>query len=75
MKNKSTQVEAEYIPDMASFLDGFLQRTDNILAGGQFTICVCPSLNIFAQCASSDSHVVTINQVVLEQVSKNLWSS
>lgn len=57
---------------MTSFLDGFVEWPDNILTIGQFSILVYPSFEIFAQRAASDSHIVPINAVVLEQVVEDL---
>ena len=60
-KNNLMKVQLVYRPDVACFLDRFVQWADNILTKRQFAVFVCPSLEIFAQRASGNRHVVTIN--------------
>lgn len=62
---------------MTGLLDGLVQRSDNILISGKCAIFVYPTFKIFAQCATSHSHVVAIDQVVLEQIVEYLckWNA
>jgi hypothetical protein len=58
---------------MTRLLDWIIQGADNVLTGGKFTIFVRPSLEILAQSETSDSHVTTVNQIVFEQISQDLF--
>jgi hypothetical protein len=55
------KVHLGYRPDVTSFLDRSVQWADNILTERQFAVFVRPSLDIFAQRASGNSHIVTVN--------------
>ena len=52
---------------MASLLDRLVKRTDDVLGGEvQLAGLMCPAIKVLAQGAASDSHVVTVDQVVLQ---------
>ena len=57
---------------MTRFFDGSVKWPDNILTVGQFSILVHPSFKILAYRAASDSHIIPINAIILEQVMQNL---
>lgn len=64
--------EKQGLPDMSGLFDRRLKRADDVLRRRELSILVRPSLNVFAQCAPSDSHIVSVYQLVFQQVAKNL---
>ena len=59
-------------PDMACGLDRLIQRSDNVLAGREFSVLVCPAFQVFAQSLAGHGHVIAVDKVIFEQVSQNL---
>lgn len=59
-------------PDVPSFFDWAFQRPDDVLIRGELPMFMRPSLQILTQCASSNGHVVAVNQLVLQQKSEDL---
>lgn len=58
---------------MSSLFDRLVQRPDNILAIEiELAVFVYPSLKIFAQRKSGHSHVIPVNQILLQKEVQNL---
>ena len=61
------------VPQMTCLLNRLLQGTNNILPGElKFPMFVRPSLKVLAEGAAGDSQIVSVDQVVLEQIRKDL---
>ena len=54
---------------MTRFLDRLLEWPDDVLAAElQLAVLMRPAVEVLAQSAPSDGHVVSVNQVVFEQI-------
>lgn len=60
------------MPDMSRFFDGFVERSDNILASIEFSKFVHPLLQILTQSQACDSHVTSVYKLIFEQEVKDL---
>lgn len=52
---------------MSTLLNRVIQRADDILVCIELAVLVCPSLEILPESTARDSHVVSVDQLVLEQ--------
>ena len=58
---------------MTRFLDRLLEWPNDVLAAElQLAVLVCPSFKVLAERAASDGHIVSVDQVVLQEVCQNL---
>lgn len=58
---------------MTSFLDGFVEGSDDILLiEVEFAVFVHPPIQVLAEGETSNSHVVTVDQVLLQQEVEDL---
>ena len=54
---------------MTRFLDRLLEWPNDVLAAElQLAVLMRPAVEVLAQSAPSDGHVVSVNQVVFEQI-------
>jgi hypothetical protein len=58
---------------MSGLLDWLIQRSDNILTLRELAVFVSPTVEVFPKGQAGNSHVVTVNAIVLEQVSQDLY--
>lgn len=59
---------------MSGLLNWLFERSDNVLCRKrQFTVLVNPAFQVFTQCEASYSQVITVDQLVLQQVVQNFW--
>ena len=58
---------------MTSFLDGFVEGSDDILLiEVEFAVFVHPPIQVLAESETSNGHVVTVDQVLLQQEVEDL---
>ena len=57
---------------MTCLLNGFLQRTNNILVAElKLAVFLCPPIKVLAERAARDGHDVTVDHVLLQQICQN----
>lgn len=63
----------EYTPDVTSFFDRFVKRSDDILLiEVEFAVFVHPSIQVLTKGETSNGHVIAVDQVVLQQEMQDL---
>ena len=60
---------------MTGWLEGLVERTDNVLGRIKFAEPVRPLLQVFTESLACDGHIVAVDELVLEEVCENFCSS
>jgi hypothetical protein len=68
MSLEFVKMDTEIVPNMTGFLDGILERADDVLSRGELAVFVDPPFEVFSESQSGHCHDITVDEFVLEQI-------